>query len=397
MYSKLKISNFKSIVDIEVELGRFNVFIGENGCGKTNILEAVALLSGAKTGDLTPEELINRGVRISKPSLMSSSFIGSRIEKDILIALDDETSARLYCEDKDDIYSKWRDRVVELKLKEFEPLMRVIPIETHGNSSKPHAKKKIELSDTESRRLLTKFFTIITEAFDENKKTLDQFIIYSLNTNALRGIAPLSKRLPLGIYGEGFDTLIKTFSAEEKKILGELMETIQWLRDIVIDEELELRSQKHSLGQSNSILYFTDKYMKRQNKILSAENANEGILYLLFYFTLFISDKTPKFFAIDNIETALNPKLCRDLIKQLAILAKKNDKQTLITTHNPAILDGLNLNDDEQRLFVVKRSDEGHTKVERIKLKPKTKATEGLKLSELWMRGYLGGLPQSHF
>ncbi len=396
MYSKLKISNFKSIVDIEVELGRFNVFIGENGCGKTNILEAVALLSGAKTGDLTPEELINRGVRVSKPALMTSSFLGFRVGKDISIDLDDKMKAQLYCENKDDIYSKWRDRVVELKLKEFEGLISNIPNEAQDNSSKPHSEKKIELSKIEFNKILTKLLSKLNvEPFIES--SLDEFIIYSLNTNALRGIAQLSKRLPLGIYGEGFDTLIKTFSAEEKKSLGELMETIQWLEDIVIDEELELRSQKHSLGQSNSILYFTDKYMKKQKKILSAENANEGILYLLFYFTLFISKKTPKFFAIDNIETALNPKLCRDLIKQLAILAKENDKQTLITTHNPAILDGLNLNDDEQRLFVVKRSDEGYTKVERIKLKLKTKATEGLKLSELWMRGYLGGLPQPHF
>ena len=100
----------------------------------------------------------------------------------------------------------------------------------------------------------------------------------------------------------------------------------------------------------------------------------------------------PAIFGIDNIETALNPQLCRDLIKQLAILASKNGKQALITTHNPAILDGLNLHDDEQRLFVVYRTDEGYTRTRRIKVKPD--AGEPLKLSELWMRGYLGGLPQ---
>jgi hypothetical protein len=31
----------------------------------------------------------------------------------------------------------------------------------------------------------------------------------------------------------------------------------------------------------------------------------------------------------------------------------------LVTTHNPAALDGLNLNDEDQRLFVVYRNDEG--------------------------------------
>ena len=72
---------------------------------------------------------------------------------------------------------------------------------------------------------------------------------------------------------------------------------------------------------------------------------------MLFYFGLFISEDTPPFFAIDNIDASLNPKLCRRLIKELVNLANKYDKPVIFTTHNPAILDGLNLNDDEQRLF----------------------------------------------
>ena len=37
MISRVGIKNFKSVVDAELPLGRFNVFIGANGCGKTNI------------------------------------------------------------------------------------------------------------------------------------------------------------------------------------------------------------------------------------------------------------------------------------------------------------------------------------------------------------------------
>ena len=111
---------------------------------------------------------------------------------------------------------------------------------------------------------------------------------------------------------------------------------------------------------------------------------------MLFYFSLFISNDTPKFFAIDNIDASLNPKLCRRLIKELAIFAKKYDKQVLFTTHNPAILDGLNLDDDEQRLLIVSRNRAGYTRVKRF-LKPETPAGEKLvKMSEAFLRGYLG-------
>jgi hypothetical protein len=80
----------------------------------------------------------------------------------------------------------------------------------------------------------------------------------------------------------------------------------------------------------------------------------------------------------------------------IADLAKKYDKQIFLTTHNPAILDGIDLNDEEQKLFVVSRNKSGHTRMKEItaKDKPKSSTDEPLKLSEAFLRGYLGGLPK---
>ncbi|MCY7330107.1 MAG: ATP-binding protein, partial [Saprospiraceae bacterium] len=125
-------------------------------------------------------------------------------------------------------------------------------------------------------------------------------------------------------------------------------------------------------------------------------SSNEGFLYLMFYFTLFISEFTPGFFAIDNIDNALNPKLCSKLIETLAQLAKEHDKQAIVTTHNPAILDGLNLDDDDQRLFVIYRNADGHTTAKRVQKKERLNgSTESIRLSEAFIRGYLGGIPKN--
>ena len=70
----------------------------------------------------------------------------------------------------------------------------------------------------------------------------------------------------------------------------------------------------------------------------------------------------------------------------------KNGKQVLITTHNPAILDGLNLNDVSQRLYVVTRNDEGKTQAKRIQTKEQT-GEQRMMLSEMWMKGLIGGVP----
>ncbi len=132
-----------------------------------------------------------------------------------------------------------------------------------------------------------------------------------------------------------------------------------------------------------------------ENLAFDQKSSNEGFLFLLFYFALFISDDTPEFFAIDNIDASLNPKLCRQLIKELVKLAEKYDRQVIFTTHNPAVLDGLNLDDDEQRLFVIYRNKSGYTKAKRI-LKPKPlDGQKPVKMSEAFLRGYIGGLPKN--
>lgn len=75
MLKKISIQGFKSIHDIQnLELGLVNVFIGANGSGKTNLLEAVGMLSAAASGTVDSESLSRRGVRLSVPHLYRTSL-----------------------------------------------------------------------------------------------------------------------------------------------------------------------------------------------------------------------------------------------------------------------------------------------------------------------------------
>src|SRR5690242_19572235 len=87
MITKIHIQNFKSILDYTLELGRINVFIGENGARKTNILEAFATASAASDDTLEVEDLYTRGVRIAKPSITISSFLQRKTIQDITFTL----------------------------------------------------------------------------------------------------------------------------------------------------------------------------------------------------------------------------------------------------------------------------------------------------------------------
>jgi AAA15 family ATPase/GTPase len=74
MISKIRIGSFKSLEDVEFELGLLNVFIGANGSGKSNLLEAIGVLSAAADGKVNDQTLLQRGVRPGVPKLYKSAF-----------------------------------------------------------------------------------------------------------------------------------------------------------------------------------------------------------------------------------------------------------------------------------------------------------------------------------
>lgn len=404
MISKFHVSNYKSIKNLELnDLGNVNVLIGTNGCGKSNILEAIATMAAAMevknvtvdvipslsinaNTNLTIENFENRGIRISKPSLTVNSFVDSKNNE--IISFEIESSSNRVFNTKmvplsADIFSEWKILPVEYKID--DPTWKLTVSESNLN-------KILELID-----VLKDVKSDIKVSFDvlnlEENLFFKNFCIFSLDTQVLRGLHFYSNKKPLGIYGEGLDILLASMSNEEQEELHKYMYLIDWLEDYQVGEDEALKAKGFKLGKSKSQLYFHDKFMQNSNNCLSSENANEGALHILFYLALVISSKTPLFFAIDNIETSLNPGLCRKLISILAELAVKHNKQIMVTTHNPAILDGMNLNDPVQRLYSVERNSSGQTIAKPIRMKPET--ARRMKLSEMWLSGLLGSLPKS--
>ena len=359
MIETITVKNFKSITDMTLSLGNVNVFIGANGSGKSNILEAIAMVAAERSAQIEVNSMIQKGIRIAKPDLMISSFYGQPSNNTINVNISGTEGERIkYAVTNltpEDIYSTWN-----------------APWST--GARRGNIKEAVKKTD-------------------KLKEYLSKYLIYSLSINALRGLTSDSLQYPLGLNGEGLDVLLNNIPQEEiMQIKESAKDYISWIEDIFFDNEEIYKMQGYKLGRSKSNLYFRDKFMQKKNNLFSAENANEGALELLFYLTLFISRKTPDFFAIDNIENGLNPRLCRFLMKKICELAVKNGKQVLITTHNPAILDGLNLNDGSQRLYVVTRNDEGKTQAKRIQTKEQT-GEQRMMLSEMWMKGLIGGVP----
>lgn len=361
MIKEISIENFKSIAELKLELGRFNVLIGENGCGKTNILEAAALGAAAAADKLDNEFLGSRGIRVTAPGLMRAAFDPQTRDKDISVKFtgNDDAVTHFQLENDNKPYSKWMETRLEQLSRE------------NGKA----------LTHQKINAILGKFPLL-------KASELSEFIIYSPENTTLRVFEREGQILPLGIKGEGLFKLIKTLlSAEDTSAIDEVKENlklIDWFEDFGLPE---------ARAQNEFVLEIRDRYLDVQLNQFDQRSSNEGFLFLLFYLCLFISEDTPVFFAIDNLEASFNPKLCAEVSKTLVKLAKAKNKQVIVTTQNPSILDGINLHDPDQRLFVIKRNTLGHTVAKRIRTKPD--AENPVKLSEAWTRGYIGGLPKN--
>ncbi len=386
MIRKIQIENYKSIQKLQMELGRITILIGENGCGKTNLLESIALASAASNYKLDNEFLASRGIRVTEPQLMRSAFDKENITQQIKIHFEgndkdkNDITANFVLQNDNEPYSKWINK------SRFSPDV-ILKLSENLKENPPEDDKFSELYEIFKNyppQLISEAFNKISESLH-----LKEFLIYSPENLSLRIFAREGQIQPLGINGEGLFKLLKFLSLEEnKEKLNELKEKLQ-----LIDWFKDFKIPKNSF-ENEKYIQIGDRYLDEDLTYFDQKSSNEGFLFLLFYFSLFISDITPKFFAIDNIDASLNPKLCDKLIRELVISAKKHNKQAIFTTHNPAVLDGLNLDDDEQRLFVIYRNKLGHTKAKRVH-KPKTpEGQEPVKLSEAFLRGYIGGLPK---
>jgi len=388
MIGEVRIQNYKSIQKLKLELGRVTVLIGENGCGKSNILEAIALASAAANDKLDNEFLAARGIRVTEPRFMRSAFEKENLAKDISIELRANKGEQFSCilQNDNSPYSQWvsknfwgnnetsTENVLKLFVHKYGGQDRLLSI----------LENKTELAEPELSRLdkdIESFVQILH---------LNKFIVYSPENPALRTFEKEGQIQPLGINGEGLFKLINFLSLAQNQdklnAIKEKLRLIDWFKDFEVPQ---------NLAALQTSLQIKDRYLDIDLTSFDQRSSNEGFLFLLFYFTLFISELTPKFFAIDNIDASLNPRLCRRLIEELVELAKKYDKQVILTTHNPAVLDGLDLDDDEQRLLVISRNQLGYTKATRI-LKPQPlEGQELVKLSEAFLRGYIGGLPKN--
>lgn len=385
---KISVKGFKSLNNVTFEPGNVNVFIGANGAGKSTILEAIGVLSAAMTDRVDNTSLDRKGIRLSTPSLYKSSF--KETKKNPIIGFQmqwedgqDQITYDVNLNNPTDD-SAWRYHS-ETLFKNQEKLWG-----RSGNSQIQYDNRVGMLLLAQEEQL-----GIIKPSAEQ----LRNYAIYQPSTPILRGISPDKyQATPLGLCGGRLAEAIEELFAEDDGdvkfgdlYIDEVLELVDWAAGFSVAAPKK-SSINSAVPTSRRVIEFQDKFMREKDRF-TAYDASEGSLYVLFLLCLAMHDRSPNVFAVDNFDQAMNPRLAKATTRLFCDIVKKRNKTAFITTHNPLVLDGLQLNDPAIRLFTVERSKkDGSAQVKRIEVTDELINLDQ-PLSRLWINGRLGGVP----
>lgn len=392
---KLVFKNFKTLEEVSFEPGRVNVFIGANGSGKTTILEAIGLLCAAMTDRVDNASMQRKGIRLSVPGLYKSAFSDLR-RKAPTINFD----------------VSWRQNE-----KDYQYGVNLnVPNESDSarrDMWRYHSEKLTVNNQTlwgrsgASKTAYDPYVGLLmlepNEELAEVRPEIEKFknyAIYQPNTQALRGTLPDPYQVnPIGLCGgrlaEAIEEIMRQDEDGESYLqnlpLDEVLELIDWASgfDVTAPKKSSVNA---AVPTTRRILEFQDRYLTSKTSF-TAYDASEGALYVLFLLCLALHPDAPGIFAVDSFDHAMHPRLARETTKLFCKTILEQDKTVFVTTHNPLVLDGLDLMNDDIRLFAVNKSRKsGHTSLQRIQV-TKELMDSGYSLSRLWTEGRLGGVP----
>lgn len=228
--------------------------------------------------------------------------------------------------------------------------------------------------------------------------TLSDAVIYDPKTPALRGLSVTEPLDPLGLDGSGLAAALKTIQTEDGGLgplaREQVLALIDWASGIEIGRpDLEVASP--TVPMTQEIVRFVDRRMTKGRNTISAFDASEGALYVLFALALLFHPHTPRLFGVESLDHALHPRLARALVRTMGEHVGATEKQIVLTTHNPLVLDGLALDSDDIRLFTVDRTEAGATVIRRVEYSEALRKAEasGATMSQMWLDGLLGAVP----
>jgi predicted ATPase len=386
--TNIKVSNFKSFKDLDLNLGRFNVVIGANASGKSNFVEIFRFLKTLEKEDLANAiSLHDGGESILNKKLSSSEPLQMRVTSDrqaplggVFMTLHVHETTYYFCLQiptppngvlirDDHLTQKLRTKIageeVEMTLDILmseggrkltinppdvvERVKREGALATHNAiyPSLEHLKAisaMVAAWTLESLLIHRSFFGFIGRLEDS---PCGQMGIYDIRPHVVKERQPKAGRLSLEEHGENLDLVLKGILADPEKS-RKFHNLLRYMLPFAVEAGVQ------DLGTS-LLLKLREEYYDDSLLANLLSDGTADVVALIV--ALFFEDKDTV--IIEEPERNIHPHLISALMRLMEDASR--NKQIIITTHSPEVVRHAGV----ENLLLMSRDKDGFSTVSR--------------------------------
>ena len=361
----IKVNGYKNLIDCELHLGNFNVLIGPNNSGKSNLLEIFWFLNVLLTGSDAFKKSLFEG------SLPEIGPFGTmcEVENPNLLTIELEFT----CEIESVTYRYWYCIELELINKAGHiksEYFKYKNITSTGNPKTVFEREGNNIIKLVGQRILR---IGLTEAVLSIVNKLED-IKLGMNTSAQKGIeavyqicstpilyySPKDIRMSVSLGKDVViggrisalslnEDIVKVLESEDKEFFKEILDDVLGIKDVQYIDML--------VGTDNWKVVTIEFPDEKINQLFQLSDGTRIVLSIITY--LFSKEHT--IIAIEELENSLHPKLLKKIIR--LIKDQFSHIQVIITTHSPALLNMVKVED----VSIITNKENGAVRIERAK------------------------------
>jgi energy-coupling factor transporter ATP-binding protein EcfA2 len=387
--TEIEIEGFKSLERVSLKLGRFNLFVGANGSGKSNFLDALRVLQGIGYGfsigeifDGKPKGAANdvwpgiRGGSARAPYHGRSAASAGGVQFALKLNLQDSPALH---------YSIWflptpgevqEEELTAGSQSVFERDLGTLAIDLGAG-------KEVETSGLDPTRPALASFQAFS--IPQHQPTL------SACRQALRNmqrIDPVPARLReysqlgavrMGEQGENFAAVVGSILENEELRRAYL----SWLQQLTPTELDDITILKGALGEPLFAI-------RENGQTMPAPVLSDGTLRFAAITAAFFQHSMPDIITIEEIENGIHPTRLRLLVELLKSQSTASGPQIFATTHSPVVLAWLDESDYETTFFCKRDEETGASVIKPLSEIPRLlELVKNQPLGELFTEGWM--------
>ncbi|MBQ9244070.1 MAG: AAA family ATPase [Proteobacteria bacterium] len=353
MIRSISIQNFKSYDKTVISLNTLTFLIGANASGKSNALEAIRLMHwlslGLRLDDIarkiqSGDATIRGRVKDLFRETSKDLVIGCQIDNDEWSKL----SIRLGLENEQLVISNESIRTSDSKKILYEVVDKQKDIDViqiaYNNFKRGRNKPKIPCINQQAvfYQLETpgrfgnpdeQTRSVIPNTVKSFREQLRDIIFLNPNPDSMRGYSYINDS-ELSENGSNLSSVIYKI-CQDKKNKEDLLSFVRSLPEQDITDISFFQTER-----SEVMLRLHESFGAKERKV-DAPLLSDGTLRVLSVAAALLSAPEHALVIIEEVDNGIHPSRAKDLIMQIKTFAKNRHLQTLISSHNPALLDAV--------------------------------------------------------